>query len=573
MKLNLDFYREKKEELLPIEEEIIKYIHENDIKNYCKIFEKDNRVQVVEALSQMPENILNWYEVNNDASVLQIGVNYGEITGMLCDKFSNVVGIEASYKKAKAISKRYEKRENLEIIVGNFENITFKDKFEYIVIYKKIKGEKNLKELIDNAKKILKENGKIFLATDNRFGIQNWIGKDELFESNKDKELVSEKQIRKILEAFNLRYKVYYVFSNYKMPNLIYDESYKLTHEDISRNFNCYSENQIANFEENKMLNKLIKENKNILNFFANSFLIEISENEINNDVRYITFTNYRKPEYQVMTIIKDDIVEKKAVNKWSQKHIDEIIKNQEYLRKYDVDILESNVNGKLVSNYIKNYPRLDVKLEKAKDLENFTKQFEPYIKMLYQNSIEYKDINFSDTIEAIREYDKDKLKKLKFLEYGFLDLIPKNSFDIDGKIAVFDQEWMIKYVPVEYLIYRAIRNSRLVEKFTEEIYLIYNLEDYKDLFEGIEESFRKEVIDFNILLKVFNRHVITKKELIDTLQHYKNLNEIAQTEKQNMQNEIIELKNQINYMLNSKSWKLTKPLRKIRKIKRKKDK
>ena len=39
------------------------------------------------------------------------------------------------------------------------------------------------------------------------------------------------------------------------------------------------------------------------------------------------------------------------------------------------------------------------------------------------------------------------------------------------------------------------------------------------------------------------------------------------------MQNEIIELKNQINYMLNSKSWKLTKPLRKIRKIKRKKDK
>ena len=184
---------------------------------------------------------------------------------------------------------------------------------------------------------------------------------------------------------------------------------------------------------------------------------------------------------------------------------------------------------------------------------------------MLYKNAIDYENIRQEDIMNAIKNYNQDKLKNLKFLEYGFIDLIPKNCFDMDDKIAAFDQEWMIKYIPIEYLIYRAIRNSRLIEKFSEEIYSEYNLSDYEDLFENIEQEFREKVIDQNILTNVFYKHIVTKKETADTLQHYKNLNQLAQTE-------IEELRSKINYMVNSKSWKVTKPLRAIRKKKRKKD-
>ena len=47
--------------------------------------------------------------------------------------------------------------------------------------------------------------------------------------------------------------------------------------------------------------------------------------------------------------------------------------------------------------------------------------------------------------------------KQLNFLEYAFYDMIPKNCFYIDGEFYFFDQEWMEKYLPVEFIIYRSI--------------------------------------------------------------------------------------------------------------------
>ena len=50
--------------------------------------------------------------------------------------------------------------------------------------------------------------------------------------------------------------------------------------------------------------------------------------------------------------------------------------------------------------------------------------------------------------------------------------MILKNCFIIDGECVFFDQEWVEKNVPVEFLVYRSIVN---VEKLRNKIDKIKN--------------------------------------------------------------------------------------------------
>ena len=45
------------------------------------------------ALSDIRENILNWYDFRKDANILELNANYGEITGLLCNRALRVVAI------------------------------------------------------------------------------------------------------------------------------------------------------------------------------------------------------------------------------------------------------------------------------------------------------------------------------------------------------------------------------------------------------------------------------------------------------------------------------------------------
>ena len=173
MKINLDFYKEKQEELLPIDEKIIKIIEENEKEEYEKIIKKDLKLEIILALSEIRENILNWYPIKENATILEIEPNYGEITGLLCKKALKVVGIESNLEKAKAIEKRYKNQENLEIIVGNIENVNVEEKFDYITLIGTIENlnkifKGTVEEYIEILKKYLKEDGKIILAVDNK---------------------------------------------------------------------------------------------------------------------------------------------------------------------------------------------------------------------------------------------------------------------------------------------------------------------------------------------------------------------------------------------------------------------
>lgn len=134
MKVNYDFYSGKDEYSDgDIENEIIEY--EQKYSDTDEVFKNDIRWPVFYHLTPIRKNILNWYPFEKDSEVLEIGAGMGAITETLCEKCKKVVSVELSKNRAKSIEIRNKDKENLEIIVGNLNDIDFgQRKFDYITL-------------------------------------------------------------------------------------------------------------------------------------------------------------------------------------------------------------------------------------------------------------------------------------------------------------------------------------------------------------------------------------------------------------------------------------------------------
>ena len=588
MKMNMKFYKESEDYLSDNESKIISLMSEN--KSFDEIIEKEPTVNNYVYLSSVKENLLNWYDFKDNSSVLEIGAGFGELTNLLVKKVSNLVVIEENLKKAKILEERFKNGyDNLELIVGKFENINLKNKFDYIVITDYL--EKNdFYKTLEIAKKYLKENGTFLVAVNNKYGIKNWKGKDD-YKNLLNQDKSTKKYIENSLNKLGFRnYKFYYIYPEYKAPNLIYTDEYKLTIEDTSRNFELNEVFEETNFKENELLENLLKDESELINFFANSFLIEISNSKLNN-VKYVAFTNYRKVDKQIQTIISTDKVIKKPVTKEAEKHIKEMILNQQYFPKGECLLLDKKKDDITVESDFINGKRLDEIIEAS---PNVKEEFDKYKKLLFNSNkiISYEKINKEELIEPLKDLKEDILKDLNFTEFGFIDMVPKNCFVVGGMKFFFDQEWLLKFVPLEYILYRAIKNTYSIDR--EELYKQYGLYKNIELFEKIEEYFRKMIIDETVLVQILARPAILKKQRMKLLKDEIDAKEVMIQNLQAQNNELTNIKlkleqanqelelfkqelethnkelqsiiedrdNQLTIIANSLSWKITKPIR-----------
>ncbi len=109
-----------------IEQEILEYV-----KNYddeMEILKKDNRWPVLYHISPVRKNILEWYEFEEDADVLEVGAGCGAVTGAICEKAKTVTSVDLSKQRSLINAYRNKKYDNLNILVANFNDIVFEKK-------------------------------------------------------------------------------------------------------------------------------------------------------------------------------------------------------------------------------------------------------------------------------------------------------------------------------------------------------------------------------------------------------------------------------------------------------------
>ena len=496
----------------------------------------------LQKLENIEVNILNWYPFKEGSSILQIGGECKQITKLLNKKCEIVKSIKSSKEQVEG-------------------------KFDYCLINNAEEQEESLESLLRYANKKTKEEGTILITTDNKFGLQS------LNINTIKKNLPTKKKIEQYAKETKFKnIKFYYPLPNYKLPNIIFTDLHGPSSESILRDLTIYDENDIIAIEEREKYIEIIEEDPQLFSFFANSYLVEIS-NDKDNQIELVTFGNSRKPEYRMITTMKKEIVEKRPVDKSSEKHLEQIKSNIEILKKSNIKVLDDIEESCIKSKVIREAKTLDkvlIKLAKEKQYNKLIQTINEYSKEL-EKKLEKSD-NKEDTV--FERYNitisKSKKEKLNFIKYGLYDLIFQNAFFIDEQIYFYDQEWIEKDIPFEFIMYRAINylanSSKIINK--NELYTAIGITNYIKEFEKLEEILQKQIIDEAIWAIHANNHT-TIQNLKDTCTHYKNLRDIEIEKNRQKDEEIKQLNTmiqtrdaEIQYMLNSKSWKITKPLR-----------
>ena len=461
---------------------------ENEILNIVKNGKEkeailsSNKWPILYHLSDIRENLLEWYQFCDKARILEIGSGCGAITGLLSKKADEVVSIELSEKRSLINAYKNQNCKNVKIILGNFQDIKIEGKFDYITLigvweYAKsyLDDEQPYLKMLKIAKKYLKRNGKIIIAIENKMGLKYWNGAPEdhtghLYSGLNDYRdtngvrTFSKQEIEKILQESNIeQYSFYYPMPDYKLPEMIYSDSY-LPQPGTQRNYGKdFSMCRLYNFNDAIVSDQICSDN--MFRYFANSFLIITGEN--NNRKNFVKYNKMRKKEYSIKTEIvqeKDQkIVKKYALDEAANKHILRLKKNElNWKNSFDnVKIAEGKVeNNCYIVPYIDGVDLETLFYQYRNDSILFINKIEYYLKEYLVPSHE-KLVPFKVSDEFITIFgDKYPVDKLS-MKYTNIDTIFSNlKITENNEMYCFDYEWIFDFlIPYEYVIWRCIKN------------------------------------------------------------------------------------------------------------------
>lgn len=288
--LNLTYY--KGQDLYSdgdVEDKILEIFKKKE--NIQERLMKDDDWAILYHLSPIRQNILEWYDFQKNASILEIGSGCGAITGLFCEKAERVVGIELSKRRSMINVERNKQYSNLEIMLGNFEDIEINETFDYVTLIgvleyadSYINSKKPYEEMLKKVKKFLKPDGKLIIAIENKFGLKYFAGAMEdhtgnLFDGIENYKNVSnvrtfsKNEIEELLKSTGyVSTEFYYPVPDYKLPSAVYAESYLPKAGDLRNMSNAYDRARFKLFDEDIVYDQFCKDQK--FEYFSNSFLI-----------------------------------------------------------------------------------------------------------------------------------------------------------------------------------------------------------------------------------------------------------------------------------------------------------
>lgn len=276
-----------------IEDEILELVsNEPDVE---KILAKDNRWPLLYHLSPVRQNILEWYPFRENANVLEIGAGCGAISGVLCRKAKQVTSVDLSKRRSLINANRNREYDNLKIMVGNFNDVVLEEKYDYITLIGVLEyagyytdDEQPFEAFLKKISSNLKEDGKLLIAIENKYGLKYWAGAREdhtgqFFEGLEGYQDTASKVrtfskdgLKEMIEKAGYRHaEFYYPLPDYKFPVQIFSDECLPKEDDINIGLDTYDNTRLQLFNESSVYAGLLKEKK--FDFFANSFFIEVS--------------------------------------------------------------------------------------------------------------------------------------------------------------------------------------------------------------------------------------------------------------------------------------------------------
>lgn len=454
-----------------------------------------------ELIKELPKGLLCWYEFKQGGTALYIGEVGEALARMLEDKGIRVVTASVERVCDEDFIQKYQ------------------HEFDYVVSVADPERQAHPIDLFDVFKNLLNSDGRLLLGMNNRFGIRYFCGdRDPYTERNFDgiegyrrayskKEdrfngrCYSRSELKNMLNQAGFEHiRFYSVFSDLNSPFLLYAEDYMPNEDLTTRVFSVYNYPRSVFLEEESLYRGLL--DNGMFHLMANAYLLDCALNGEFSDVNQVTCSMERGREKALMTIIhKSGIVEKKAVYPEGEDRIQRLFEYGEDLRAHGISVIDAKMeNGAYVMPYIEaEVGQVYLKKLLLTDKEKFLKEMDKFRDMILQSS------------EIIEPDQGDGQGAV--LRKGYLDMVPLNSFYIDGAFTVYDQEVCEDNFPANVIIKRMITtfyagNPELhkilpARKLQERYGLTENLEEW----EKIERSFLAELRNDDELKEYHRQH------------------------------------------------------------------
>jgi hypothetical protein len=512
--------------------------------------------------SSIRKNLVSWYPFKQNSRVLEFCEKKSVVTEELRNKCKNVTTIELS------------KIKKIEDIKEKYDYIFFNGIFEYCASF--IKSDASFEDFIKKIKLNLKPNGKILISTDNKMGLKYWCGVNDA-----DTKLLTKIELEKIIENCNMKANFYYMFPNRIYPQVIYTDA-SLKRKVYANYLPFYSDEPTLFFNETSVYRKLY--NNDLISSFANSFFIEISNEKTDIEVDFVKFNSFRKDEYNLYTYSKDKKYYKKESNDRAMNFLKAYSNSSKELEKTGFSAIEIKKDKEgYYTDEVLTYSFLDkilndYKVNGEEHLLDNLKEYEKYLSSKYNIYIDIPDNNVFDKYNA--KINKRKMNKLHFLKKAYIDIIPQNMLYHKKDYYLIDQEWIMDNVPYEFILYRGIINVfqnldngyELANKYLT----IFNLIEFSSDFSKLEKNFQISTLGNQYDLFDNKAKFKTNDESIKKIIQENNKIKDQEIEKKDkiiieLENKVADLNQTINNILNSGSWKITKPIRYVKKIIKKK--
>ncbi len=279
-----------------IEDEMLQIAMEHRKEEFDSIAAQKSSWPILYHFSSIRTNILNWYPIKKTDRVLEIGSGCGAITGTLAEKAAHVSCIELSKKRSLINAHRNADCDNIDIWLGNFEDveqkmpadfdvITLIGVFEYASQY--IHSRHPYTDFLRTVLRHLKPGGHLIIAIENRLGMKYFAGCTEdhvgtFFEGiegypNTDyAHTFSKPEIEKVMDkAGAVNRTFYYPYPDYKLPMAVYSDAYLPKKGELIQNMNNFDRKRTVLFDEAKAFDSVIE--AGLFPLFSNSFCIDIT--------------------------------------------------------------------------------------------------------------------------------------------------------------------------------------------------------------------------------------------------------------------------------------------------------
>lgn len=336
-----------------IEDEILTIVKNASRVEYPAIIEEKKSWPILYHLSPLRGNVIDWLPIKPEDKVLEIGSGCGAITERLAQKAGKVTCVDLSARRSQINAYRNQEKDNIEIHVGNFADIEpslpedydfacMIGVFEYGQSY--IHTQTPYEDFLKIIKKHVKNNGRIVIAIENKFGLKYWAGckEDHVgtyfsglegYPEGGSARTFSRTGLEKIFKSCGLeQYSFYYPYPDYKFPTTIYSDKRLPDTGELTDNIRNFDRDRMVLFNEKYVFDGIIRDK--LFDVFSNSYLVVIGEDT---DIRYVKYSNDRADEYALRTEIADTpkgpMVRKIPLNEGAREHVRGIKRSFELLK------------------------------------------------------------------------------------------------------------------------------------------------------------------------------------------------------------------------------------------------